>query len=123
MIIITTLALSRNDERGYTAEYEHKHAGKELILFRRAGTVSGRHYHKGISHAKDPETLILLNGTCTLNWKHIDDAELQTQVIEGPAQLTIPRLTWHEVVAETDCLFVECNSIEEHVADTFRLNP
>lgn len=121
-MIIESLTLSGNDERGFTAEYEHTHAGKELILFRKAGTVSGRHYHKGISKAKDPEILILLNGTCRLNWKHIDEAELQTQLIEGPAKLTIPKLIWHEVVAETDCVFVECNSIEEHVADTFRLD-
>jgi len=122
MITITPLALNGNDERGYTAEYEHTHAGKELILFRKAGTVSGRHYHKGISKAKDPEILILLNGTCRLNWKHIDDAELQTQLIEGPTKLTIPKLIWHEVIVETDCVFVECNSIEEHVVDTFRLD-
>lgn len=119
---IIPIPLKGSDERGYTAEYEHSRAGQQLIVFRKAGTVSGRHYHKGISATKNPELFLLLNGNCTVNWKHIDSNEINTAKITGPTRLEIPPMVWHEVIADTDCTFVEMNSIEEHAADTFFLD-
>ncbi|WP_276132192.1 hypothetical protein [Polluticoccus soli] len=110
-----------SDERGYTAEYLHDRSGQQLILFRKAGSVSGRHYHKGISAAKSPEILVLLQGKLRLNWKAVGAAEMQTTVVEGPAKLQVPPLVWHELIAETDCVLLEMNSIAEHAADTFEL--
>lgn len=118
---ITTIVPAGTDERGYTAEFLQERTGTHLIVFRKAGTVSGRHYHKGLSQTKDPEILVLLSGTCTFNWKHIDDTELQTAQYTGPVKFEIPPLIWHELIPDTDCTFVEMNSIEEHAADTFRL--
>jgi hypothetical protein len=119
---ITSIALTGSDERGYTAEFEQMRTGKHLLLFRKAGTVNGRHYHKGLSATKDPEQFIIIHGTCRLSWRHIDETEMQTVVITGPAKLEIPPFTWHEIVTETDCTFLELNSLEEHVADTFYLS-
>lgn len=121
MIEVTTITPAGEDDRGFTAEFEQKRTGTHLIVYRRAGTISGRHYHKGISDTKNPEILTLLSGSCTLKWKHIDSDELQSEQYSAPVQLTIPPLVWHEITADTDCTFVEQNSIEEHVADTFRL--
>ena len=50
--------------------------GQQLIIFRKAGTVSGRHYHKGISPTKDPEIFVLLTGNCTVNWRNINEEEI-----------------------------------------------
>lgn len=119
---IIPIELKGSDERGYTAEYEHSRKGQQLIVFRKAGSISGRHYHKGMSATKDPELFLLLNGTCIINWRHIDDAELQTATVTGPTRLEIPSMIWHEVVAKTDCTFIEMNSIEEHATDTFFLD-
>lgn len=119
---IIPIPLKGLDERGYTAEYEHSRHGQQLIVFRKAGTVSGKHYHKGISATKNPEIFLLLNGCCTVNWKHIDDATTQTANITGPTRLEIPPMIWHEVIANTDCTFIEMNSIDEHAADTFFLD-
>lgn len=121
MIKVTRIEPAGNDERGYTAEFLQERTGTHLIVFRKAGTVSGRHYHKGIAPTKDPEILILLNGTCHLNIRHIEDPETTTETYSGPVMFEIPPFIWHELVAVTDCTFIELNSIEEHASDTFRL--
>lgn len=119
---ITPIELKGNDERGYTAEFDNGRPGTQLLLFRKAGSISGRHYHKGLSATKNPEIFIVLYGTCAINWYKIDDPQVQSATVTGPARLEIPPYTWHEVIAETDCTFIEMNSIAEHVADTFYIN-
>jgi hypothetical protein len=121
-MMIEQIELTGSDDRGFTAEYQHERSGKQLALFRKAGSISGRHYHKGSSATKAPEILLLLHGTLQLNWKHIDDADTQSATVEGPARLTIPPYIWHELVAQTDCVMLEMNSIDEHKADTFYLS-
>ena len=116
---IETIELAGSDERGYTAEYTHERGGMQLVIFRKAGTVSGRHYHKGLSKTKDPEIFIVLSGTCTMNWRNINDAEIQSAEVTGPAKMKIPPYTWHELVMHTDCACLELNSIQEHKDDTF----
>jgi dTDP-4-dehydrorhamnose 3,5-epimerase-like enzyme len=116
---ITPLELSGSDERGYTSEYYHSRFGQHLILFRKAGSVSGRHYHKGNSLTKNPEILIVLSGTCKVNWRNTAEAEMHSAMVNGPARLEIPIYTWHEIVAETDCTMLELNSISEHKNDTY----
>lgn len=116
---ITPIELSGNDDRGFTAEYHHERGGQQLIIFRKAGTVSGRHYHKGISPTKDPEIFVLLTGNCTVNWRNINEDEIQSAELTGPVKLGIPTYTWHELVMHTDCTCIELNSIGEHKNDTF----
>lgn len=116
---ITRLALTGQDERGYTCEYFHERLGQHLILYRKAGTISGRHYHKGNSITKNPEILLLLSGTCSLNWKEINSGKMETMTIDGPVRMEIPPYYWHEIVTVTDCVFLELNSIAEHAADTY----
>lgn len=118
---ITPIPIKGQDDRGYTAEYLHDRCGDQLVVFRKAGTVSGRHYHKGISATKNPEIFILLNGTCTINWKHVEEEEIQSLQLHAPAKMEIPPMIWHEVIADTDCTFLELNSFDEHAADTFYL--
>jgi hypothetical protein len=49
---ITPLLVLSPDERGYTSEYYHDRIGLQLIVFRKAGTVSGRHYHRAFHYQK-----------------------------------------------------------------------
>ncbi|WP_118950999.1 hypothetical protein [Taibaiella helva] len=119
MITITPLDPIGNDERGTTHEYFHERMGRHLLCFRKAGTVSGRHYHKGISLSKNPEILILAHGNLHLNWRPVHQPKTETQWVEGPARIEIPPYIWHEVIAVTDCIFLELNSLSEHEADTF----
>lgn len=119
MITVTPLDKISNDERGYTYEYFHERYGRHLLCFRKAGTISGRHYHKGLSLTKNPEILVLVHGNVNLNWKHINSGALQTTWIEAPARIEIPPYIWHELVALSDCSFIELNALSEHQADTF----
>jgi len=116
---VTPLDKIGSDERGYTYEYFHERYGRHLLCFRKAGTVSGRHYHKGISLTKNPEILILAQGTVILNWRRTNSPDLQSEKIEGPARIEIPAYIWHEIVTVTDSVFLELNSLSEHTADTF----
>jgi len=121
MVKITPIAILGTDERGYTAEYLHERMGGHLIVFRKAGSISGRHYHKGLSATKDPEIFIIFNGSCTVNWKDINETEIHTAEVSGPVKLEISPNTWHEIIGTTDCTALELNSLEEHKADTFYL--
>lgn len=116
---ITPLDLVSQDDRGYVSEYEQSRTGNHLLVFTKEGIVRGQHYHKGLSASKNPEIIILLTGTCTFGWRHIESNTMQSQAVVAPARIEIPALTWHELKAETDCALIEFNSMEEHKADTF----
>lgn len=119
-IQITPLDLVSDQKRGYTYEYFHERYGRHLICFRKAGSISGQHYHKGISLTKNPEILILASGTASLRWKPVQEAEMKETQIEAPAKIEIYPYIWHELIAITDCTFLELNSLSEHIADTFK---
>jgi dTDP-4-dehydrorhamnose 3,5-epimerase-like enzyme len=118
MKIIPLEPFSR-DDRGYVGEYYHDRIGQHLIVFCNAGAVRGRHYHKGISITKNPEILIVLSGKVIVNWRGLNETTVNSQFVPGPARIEIPAYTWHEFVAETECTFLELNSLSEHKADTF----
>lgn len=90
-----------------------------LLAFRKQGSVSGNHWHEGKSKGKNPERIILVNGSFSLFVKDLDTKEESTQVIKAPLEILIyPRLL-HTLTAVEDCAFLEFNSVEEHKADTF----
>lgn len=119
MITITPLDKIGTDERGYTYEYFHERYGRHLLCFRKAGSISGNHYHKGISLTKNPEIIILVHGSLMLHYSNVNDTEIIKTPIEGPVKIEIQPYVWHEFVSITDCSFLELNSLSEHVADTF----
>jgi hypothetical protein len=83
---ITEIPTTGPDDRGHTAEYFHDRMGLHLIVFRKAGTVSGRHFHKGISKAKNPEIFLLLSGTTRVNWRNVNNNEMHSATVSGPAR-------------------------------------
>ncbi len=113
------MPITGSDDRGYTVEYYHERIGHSLIVFRKAGTVSGRHYHKGLSLTKAPEIFYLLHGECILNWRNVNETEMHTSTLIGPVKLEIPPYTWHELLMQTDCTCLELNSMDDHKKDTF----
>jgi len=121
MITIKQLDEIGTDDRGYTFEYFHERYGRHLLCFRKAGTVSGGHYHKGLSLTKDPEILIVASGSMHLHYRNVNDPELIRIRVDGPVKIEIPPFVWHEVHCITDCTFLELNSLSEHEADTFRI--
>ena len=116
---ITQIEPFSKDDRGTVAEYYHDRTGQHLIVFSKIGSVRGRHYHKGLSLGKNPEIIILLSGTCTFNWREANSQQVVSETVYGPARVEVPPFVWHELIAVTDCSFLELNSLSEHIADTF----
>ncbi len=109
------------DERGALHYFATDRTGEFLLVYRNAGTVSGQHYHKGISVGKNPEDMLLVQGKADLHWKDLETMEEKTIQLIAPTRVKIPANIWHELTAITDIVFIELNSLSEGSEDTFRI--
>ncbi len=109
------------EERGALHYFATDRTGEFLLVYRNAGTVSGQHYHKGISVGKNPEDMLLVQGKADLHWKHLETKEEKTIQLIAPIRVKIPANIWHELTAITDIVFIELNSLSEGSEDTFRI--
>lgn len=116
---ITPLSALSADERGSTHEFMLQYAGLAVLGLRKSGTLSGRHFHKGLSRTKNPETLLLLSGKIRLLARNLHTGEQSEIEVSEPSRIEISPFVWHELSALTDITFLELNSISEHAADTF----
>jgi len=122
MIEIIPIAKIAEDERGSTHYFDTDRTGQFIISYRKAGSASARHYHKGISKNKNPEQVIIMSGEATVNWFDINgDAKGSDKVI-APAIIIVHTLTWHEVIADTDIVVFELNALADGKDDVFRLD-
>lgn len=116
---IRAISLLSENDKGATYTLGGGNPEGYLLAFRNKGSVSGNHWHEGKSAGKNPERIILVKGAFSLYAKDLDTAEAFTQRIDAPAEVLIyPRLL-HTLTALEDCAFLECNSLEEHKADTY----
>ena len=109
------------EERGALHYFATDRTGEFLLVYRNAGTVSGQHYHKGISAGKNPEDMLLVQGKAALHWKDLETMEETTIQLIAPIRVKIPANIWHELTAITDIVFIELNSLSEGSEDTFRI--
>jgi len=120
-IQVTPISVKAVDERGSLHYFTTDRTGEFLLVYRNAGSISGQHFHKGISKGKNPEEMLLVQGSLTLNWKDLQNQASGTLHIKAPSKVTIPANIWHEVIAITDIVFVELNSLSDGSEDTFRI--
>lgn len=120
MIAIQNFELRPGDDRGKTYVFENGRTGQFMLLYRNAGSVSGKHYHEGKVVYKNPEKLIFLNGTATINYKDLENGVIGSVVVESPAEVIIPPMIWHEVIAQTDIVVLELNSIQDAATNTIK---
>ncbi len=109
------------DERGATHFFHTDRTGQFIIAYRKAGSASGRHYHKGTAPQKNPEQIIIMQGLATVNWLDVRSNEKGTVEVKAPAMVIIQPWAWHEVIANTDIIVFELNGLEDAKDDTFRL--
>ena len=109
------------DERGALHYFSTNRTGEFLLVYRNAGTISGQHYHKGKSLGKNPEEMLLVQGSIHMEWKNLLTEEKGNLTIEAPSRVIIEANVWHEVKALTDIIFIELNSLAEGSEDTYRL--
>lgn len=122
MVKIIPLNKIGEDERGATHYFNTDRTGEFIVAYRKAGSASGRHYHKGIAPKKNPEQIIILEGDATLNWFDVNDKEKAGSIkIQSPALVEIEPWAWHEVVANTNIIVFELNALDDAKDDTFRI--
>lgn len=120
-IIITSLEMRGQDERGQNFDWQCFRTGTFIFCTRKAGSSSGQHYHQGNSEYKNPEIMYLLTGTADIHWSPLHASDIRTIRVEAPARIEIPVMIWHELEAVTDCTFIELNSLEDVRADSVRI--
>lgn len=122
MIEVKALPKVAEDERGPTHYFDTDRSTQFVCGYRKAGSVSARHYHKGLSIGKNPEVMVLFQGEITINWFDVREPERKgTEKVVAPAVITVYPYAWHEVLADTDMLFLEQNTLEDGKSDTFWL--
>jgi dTDP-4-dehydrorhamnose 3,5-epimerase-like enzyme len=109
------------DERGALHYFSTDRTGEFLLIYRNAGSISGQHYHKGISAGKNPEDMLLLQGKAKLHWKDLVTKEEKTIELTAPIRVKIPANIWHELTAVTDIVYIELNSLSDGSEDTHRI--
>ena len=120
-IEITEIDVKAVDERGALHYFSTDRSGEFLLVYRNKGSISGQHYHKGNSANKNPEDMLLVQGSLLLQWKEIEGTENGEVEVVAPARVLIPAGIWHQVTAQTDIVFIELNSLADGSEDTYRL--
>ena len=120
-VSVSKIEVKAIDERGALHYFSTNRTGEFLLVYRNAGTISGQHYHKGKSPGKNPEEMLLVQGSIQMEWKNLLTEEKGNLTIEAPSRVIIEANVWHEVKALTDIIFLELNSLAEGSEDTYRL--
>lgn len=121
MIKVTPVELVGADDRGSNHVWSSDRTGEMILCYRKAGSSSGQHYHEGKSAGKNPEILYLLTGEASIHWCPLGGNSIQTIRAIAPARIEVPILVWHQLVADTDCCFIEMNSMDDVRKDSVRI--
>ncbi|MDD2793155.1 MAG: hypothetical protein PHD73_08245 [Sediminibacterium sp.] len=120
MVKVTKLSKIGEDERGATHYFDTARSGQFIVAYRKAGSVSGRHYHKGIAPKKNPEQIIIMQGEALLNWYDVRGGRSGSETITAPSLVEIEPWAWHEVISQTDIIVFEMNGLNDAKEDTFK---
>ncbi|HJV19449.1 MAG TPA: hypothetical protein VJ552_06170 [Sediminibacterium sp.] len=120
MVKVTQLHKIGEDDRGATHYFDTERSGQFIVAYRKAGSVSGRHYHKGLAPKKNPEQIIILQGEAVLNWYDVRGGGSGSEKIVAPALVEIAPWAWHEVISRSDIIVFEMNGLEDAREDTFK---
>lgn len=122
MIEVIPIIKIAEDERGTTHYFNTDRTGQFIIAYRKSGSASGRHYHKGTAKNKNPEKIIIMSGEATVNWFDVRSTDKGSSKVIAPAMVIVQPWAWHEVIADTDIVVFELNALEDGKDDTFRLD-
>lgn len=110
---IINLELVRSDDRGSIFQFQNRDSSKLLLVKRKKGTVSGRHYHTGENKMKDPETVIILDGKFEIVLKDVKTLKEFKKTYDTPIMFKIDPFIYHEIRAVTDIVLLDMNSIDD----------
>jgi quercetin dioxygenase-like cupin family protein len=109
LVKITEPSIFQEDERGVTYDFIARPSSYFIVLNRKAGTVSGSHYHRGTIQSKSPETFYLMKGVFELFVRDTITGNEERYTLQEGTKLEIPPNTYHEVKAITDIILLELN--------------
>ncbi len=112
LIKIEKIEPLKEDERGNAYEFPVRASKNIIVLNRHKGSISGRHYHKGTTESKSPETFFLAKGKVRIFVKDVKTGEEEEYTVEENHKIYVPAMTYHEVHALTDIMLIEFN-VEE----------
>lgn len=116
--VIEPLNKFSENEKGSTFTFEDRPTSSFLFATRKQGAQFGNHWHEGVSSTKDPELLLFISGEMEM-WVSDTNGQNEERVnLKAPLKLKIYPHVLHRFEAVTDCIFLEFNSLDEHVADT-----
>jgi hypothetical protein len=125
MITVEEIWFKGKDERGLTGEIDVlDRSGKFILAYRKAGSVSGNHYHTGVSPQKNPEYLFLLHGKVEIEYAEVKDgilSQIYSVIAVAPCKVTVQANCWHRMFFIEDSHFLELNSFEQGDSDTIKL--
>jgi hypothetical protein len=112
------------NQKGYTYAFNELINNRGMLAAtRNAGSVSGKHYHKGLSEEKNPELLVLIAGQAKLFGEDLVNGNQREWLLYQPTIVYIYPWVWHELEAFTTCHFIELNTLQSHEKDTFYTYP
>jgi hypothetical protein len=127
LVSISTLS-SANDanERGKTTWEFKMPSGMQLTTyFRKRGTESGHHFHKGEDPRKNPEYIIVFLGEIIFHSEdmsgNIDQLRIAVALGEAPKVIKVEPCLFHHIEYVADTLYAEPRSthFNPHLPDTF----
>lgn len=110
-----------NDLKGVTATFSLSRKQADFIfLQRKAGSISGNTYHEGKNEGTNPKTFILAVGEIELNYRDVKQTKKNTVTVMAPSLIEIMPNVTHSVIALTDIVIFECNSISDIQQDRIK---
>ncbi len=114
LIKIEKISPLKDDERGPAYGFSTRESSYFIVLYRKQGTTSGDHYHKGTSKSKSPEIFYLVKGKAEVYIRDIKTGKEETHIIEEKTKLEVPANLYHSVKAITDIILLELDTEKEN---------
>lgn len=119
MYEVETLNLLSENDKGSTYTVTERSTSEYLLVYRKSGAEFGNHWHEGNSPSKNPEVLLFVGGSMTMWISEPDGGNEECVELNAPLKLKVFPGYLHRFKATSDCSFLEFNSLDEHIADTF----
>lgn len=118
--------LEIDHQGGTITEFNTKPTRQYMLVKRPAdhNVVLGNNYHKGEFESKNPETVILINGSLRIHSHHVQTGQSNELIVEAhqaPIKITVPSYVYHEVSVLKDAQLLEFSSLRDDTIDSYSL--
>ena len=108
------------DDRGKTCSFNVKDYGSFIYITRFKGVLSGNSYHQGLNLGTKNKIFVLLRGSILLKYRKVGETNVHSLEVKEPSVIEIEPFTVHNILAQTDIIILENNSIEDIKNDVVR---